>query len=45
MLMGPSKGEKAVDGFHCQRDTAVRMCEVIARRWVGVCVPLALIYW
>ena len=23
-------------------DMAVRMCEVLARAWVGVCVPLAL---
>ena len=28
---------------HC--DMAVRMHEVMARPWVGVCVPLALIYW
>ena len=27
------------------RDMAVRMHEVMARLWVGVCVPLALIYW
>ena len=45
MLMTPSKGETAVHGFHCLRDMAVHMCEVIARLWVGVCLPLALIYW
>ena len=39
MLMSPSKG------CHCSRDMAVRMREVMARPWVGVCVPLALIYW
>ena len=27
------------------RDMAVRMHEVMASPWVGVCVPLALIYW
>ena len=27
------------------RDMAVCMHEVMARPWVGVCVPLALIYW
>ena len=42
MLMSPSKGETAVHGFHCLRDMAVRMHEVMARPWVGVCVPLAL---
>ena len=29
----------------CLRDMAVRMHEVMARLWVGACVPLALIYW
>ena len=43
MLMSPSKGETAVHGCHCSRDMAVRMREVMARPWVGVCVPLALI--
>ena len=44
MLMSPNKGETAVHGCHCPRDMAVRMREVMARPWVGVCVPLALIY-
>ena len=42
MLMRPNKGEKA--GCHCPRDMVVRMREVTARPWIGVCVPLALIY-
>ena len=42
MLMSPSKGETAVDGFHCLSDMTVRMHEVMASLWVGVCVPLAL---
>ena len=29
-----------VHGCHCPRDMAVRMREVMARLWVGVCVPL-----
>ena len=47
MLMSPSKakGGTAVHGCHCPRDMAVRMREVMAMPWVGVCVPLALIYW
>ena len=45
MLMTPSKGVTAVHGCHCPRDMAVRMREVMARLWVGVCMPLALIYW
>ena len=36
-------GETAVHGCHCPRYMAVRMREVMARPWVGVCVPLALI--
>ena len=28
---------------HCPRDMSVRMCEVMIRPWVGVCVSLALI--
>ena len=44
MLMSPSKGETAAHGCHCPRDMAVRICEVMARPWVGVCVPLAVIY-
>ena len=45
MLMIPSDGETAAHGCHCPCDMAVRMHEVMARPWVGVCVPLALIYW
>ena len=40
-LMSPNKGETAVHGCHCPGDMAVHMREVLARRWVGVCVPLA----
>ena len=42
ILMSPIKGETAVHGCHCPRDMAVRMREVMARAWVGVCVLLAL---
>ena len=42
MLMSSSKGETAVHGCFCPVDMAVRMREVLARPWVGVCVPLAL---
>ena len=45
MLMSPSKGETTVHGCHCPRDMAVRMREIVARPWVGVCVPLASMYW
>ena len=45
MLMSPNKGRTAVHGCHCPRDMAVRMREVMAMLWVGVFVPLALIYW
>ena len=41
-LMIPNKGETAVHGCHCLGDMAVRMREVLARPWVGVCMPLAL---
>ena len=44
MLMCSSNGETAVHGCHCPRDMAVRMREVMARPWIGVCVPLALIF-
>ena len=44
-LMCSSNGETAVHGCHCPRNMAVRMREVMARLWAGVCVPLALIYW
>ena len=43
-LMSPNKGETAVHGCSCPIDMAVRMREVLARPWVGVCVPLALKY-
>ena len=43
MLMSPRQSETAVHGCHCPRDMAVRMREVMARPWIGVCVPLALI--
>ena len=45
MLMSPSQSETAVHGCHCPREMAVRMREVIGSPWVGVCVPLVLIYW
>ena len=45
ILMSPSKGETEVHGFHSPSDMAVRMREVMARLWVGVCMLLALIYW
>ena len=45
ILMSPSKGKTAVHGCHCPCDMAVRIREVMVRPWVGVCVPLALIYW
>ena len=35
------KGKTAVRG--CPSDMAVRMREVMARPWIGVCVPLASI--
>ena len=41
-LMSPNKGQTAVHGCHCLDDMAVRMREVLARPWVGVCMPLAL---
>ena len=40
-LMNPKKGEAAVHDCHCPGDMAVRMREVLARPWVGVCMPLA----
>ena len=45
MLMSPSMGETAVHGYRCPRNMAVRVREVMARPWVGVCGPLALLYW
>ena len=44
MLMNPKKGETAVHGGHCPGDMAVHMREVLARPWVGVCVPLQLFF-
>ena len=41
-LMSPNKGETAVHGCHYRGGMAVHMREVLARPWVGVCVPLAL---
>ena len=37
MIMSPNKGETVVHGSHCPRDMAVRMREVLARLWFGVC--------
>ena len=46
MLMRSSEGETAVHGCHCLCDMAVRMREVLARPWVGVCVVcLVAIPW
>jgi len=45
MLMSPNKSETALHGCHCLCDMAVRMRGVMARPWVGLSVPLALIYW
>ena len=42
MLMSANKGETAVRGCHCPDDMIVRMREVLARPWAGVCVLLAL---
>ena len=42
MLMSPNKGETAVHGCHCPGDKSMRMCEVLARPWVGVCIHLTL---
>ena len=41
-MMGSHAGETTV---YCYGDVAVRMREVLARTWVGVCVLLALISW
>ena len=43
MVVSPNKGETAVCGCYCTRVMAMRMCEVLARLWVGVRVLLALI--
>ena len=42
MPISPNKGETAAHGCHCPVDMAVRMREILARLWVGVCVLLAL---
>ena len=42
MLLSSSKGVTAVYSYHCPRDMAVRRREVMARLWVGACVPFAL---
>ena len=42
--MSPNKGETAFHGCSCPIDMAVRVHEVLARPWVGVCVSLALKY-
>ena len=42
ILMSSNKGETAVHGCHCPGDMAVRMGQVLARPWVGACVPLAI---
>ena len=39
--MNPNKSKTAVHGCKCPGEMAVRMREVLARPWVGVCVPLA----
>ena len=44
LIAGYSKGETAVHGCHCSHDMAVRMRDVMARSWVSVSVPLAVIY-
>ena len=31
-----------VHGYHCLGDMAVRMREILAGPWVGVCVPIVL---
>ena len=42
MLMSPNKDETAGHGCYCPGDMTVRMREVLARPWVGECLPLAL---
>ena len=42
MLMSRSKSKTAVHDCLYPRDRAVRMRQLLARPWVGVCVPLAL---
>ena len=44
-IMSPNEGEIAVHGYYCALDIAMLMCKILARWWVGVCVPLALLYW
>ena len=40
MMMSPNKGETVVHGCHCPCDMIVRMREVLARPWFGVCMAL-----
>ena len=40
--MSVKKGDTAVHGCHCPGDMALCMREVLARPWVGVCVPVVL---
>ena len=40
--MSLNKGDTAFHGCDCPGDIVVRMREVLAMPWVGVCVPLAL---
>ena len=39
MLINPNKGKTGIHGCHCMGDIAVRIHEVVARPWVGVCAP------
>ena len=39
--LSANKGETAVHGYHCPGEV-LAMREVLARPWVGICVPLAL---
>ena len=40
--MGDDTENGCAADWHYPGDMAVRMCYVLARPWVGVCVPLAL---
>ena len=42
MLMNPIKGETAACDCDCPPHMAVCVREILARPWVGVCVPLSL---
>ena len=41
MLLSSNKGKTAVHGCHCPGDMAERMRKVLARPWVGECLPLS----